>query len=100
VLEKIRDDINCFDIRSIFDVNGNTLLHIAVQNNNKRAVKLCLSAGFDINIQNRNTGDTALHYCFSFNYIILAEYLISKGANTDIKNKKKLTPYEGTTLID
>ena len=92
---------NCsLDICSATDENGNNLLHIAAQNNNKRAVKFCLLSGCDINSQNRNTGDTALHYCFSFDYTVLAEYLISKGANTGIQNNKKLTPYEGTTLMD
>lgn len=99
-MENIKDNTDGSVILHESDENGNNLLHIAAQNNNKRAVKFCLLAGFDINTQNRNTGDTALHYCFSFNYNTLAEYLITKGADTSIKNNKKLTPYEGTTVID
>jgi hypothetical protein len=34
------------------DEAGNTLLHIAAQNNNKRIIKLCLRRGCSINIQN------------------------------------------------
>lgn len=35
----------------------------------------------------QNKGNTACHYCFSFGYKNLGNYLISKGAATNIVNQ-------------
>jgi ankyrin repeat protein len=78
------------------DKQGNTLLHIASQNNNKRLVKMCLRFGANINQQNHQ-GQTALHFAYQYGYIQVGEYLISKGANDQILNRDGLTCYEGTS---
>jgi ankyrin repeat protein len=49
------------------DDNGNTLLHIAAQNGQKRIVKLCLRYGFSVNAQNHH-GNTPLHFASGFGY--------------------------------
>lgn len=73
---------------------GNTLLMVAAQNNNKRIVKALLRRGADANIRNTN-GDTALHHCFGLSYTDLGQYLISKGgADDSVRNGRGLTPYE------
>ena len=59
------------------DSAGNTLLHVACQNGNKRIAKLCLRLGSDIDGQNLN-GQTALHYCFAYGFSDLGEYLVAK----------------------
>jgi hypothetical protein len=76
------------------DEAGNTLLHIACQNGNKRMVKLCLRRGSDINSQNLN-GQTPLHFAYSYGYGDVGEYLVSKGADDTLRNKDGLTCYEG-----
>jgi ankyrin repeat protein len=53
------------------------MLTYAAQNGNKRIAKICLRRGCKINAQNFR-GQTALHYCYSFGYSELGEYLESK----------------------
>jgi len=78
---------------------GNTLLHIAVQNGNKRIAKLCLRRGADINRQNL-TGQTVLHYAYSYGFTELFQYLMSKGASDSLRNADGLTCYEGLDMND
>ena len=78
------------------DNAGNTLLSIACQNGNKRIAKLCLRRGADINKQNL-AGQTNLHYCFSYGFEDMAEYLMDKGADDSLLNADGLTCYEGLT---
>ena len=40
-------------------------------------------------------GNTALHFCHEFGYKALAEYLIKKGANIEIKSIKGFPTYKG-----
>ena len=76
------------------DEQGNTLLHIASQNGNKRMSKLCLRRGASLNIQNCK-GQTPLHFAFGYGYVDLGNYLVSKGADDSIKNNDRLVCYEG-----
>lgn len=73
------------------DEHGNTLLTIASQNNRKRFVKLFLRHGANIDAQNTQ-GNSPLHYCSAYNFKEVADYLVSKGANPDIKNRAQLMP--------
>ena len=80
------------------DGNGNSILHIACQNGLKRIAKLALRRGAEINLQNRN-GNTPLHFCFGLSFgETLGAYLISKGANPDMRNNIGMTCYEGFKL--
>lgn len=81
------------------DDAGNTLLHIAAQNGNKRMVKLCLRRGAMLNTQNLN-GQTALHFAFAYGYSDVGEYLVGKGADDSLRNKDGLTCYEGLDAED
>jgi len=81
------------------DKNGNTLLHVAAQNGNKRIAKLALRQGANINEQNLN-GNTVLHYCYAYDNEKLAEYLMSKGARDDILNASGMTCYEHLSMED
>ena len=76
------------------DDQGNTILHIASQNGNKRVIKAALRWGADINAQNKH-GQTALHYLHSFKFDELASYMKSKGADDSIENIHGLTCYQG-----
>ena len=75
------------------DKYGNTLLHIACQNGNKRLLKMLLRSHADIDAVNKN-GNTGLHFCFMYAYYGLGEYLISKGADDTIRNESNQTCYE------
>lgn len=80
------------------DPYGNTVLHTACQNGNKRIVKACLRRGCDTNAQNVR-GHTPLHFCFAYGYAELGEYLMQKGsADPAIRNHFGLTCYEGLGL--
>ena len=78
------------------DRHGNTVLMVAAQNNRKRIIKTSLRRGGDINAQN-GAGQTALHFCFAYGYVDLAEYLIGKGADDRLRNAAGLLPHEGLT---
>ena len=56
--------------------------------------KFLLRRGANINIQNLS-GNTALHYCYAYSNLELADYLKSKGADDSIINVDGLTCYEG-----
>lgn len=82
------------------DGNGNTLLHIACQNNNRRIVKLLIKSGMEVNEQN-NKGNTPLHYCSQYGFMQLADYLLAHGADDTIPNDAGLLPPQGLgTAVD
>ena len=81
------------------DENGNTILHIALKNGNKRIIKLALRCKANINLQN-NEGQTPLHYLFAYKYENLAAYLILKGADDTIQNEFGYTCYDGLRPAD
>lgn len=77
------------------DNYGNTLLTIACQNGNKRVAKAVLRRGANINARNLK-GNTPLHYCYHYGYAdTLGEYIISKGADVEARNKYGKLSWEG-----
>jgi len=76
------------------DETGNSVLIIACQNNHKKIVKELLRRSCDVNHQNHK-GHTCLHYCFAYKYAELGQYLISKGADSSLRNHFGLTCFEG-----
>lgn len=73
------------------DSQGNTLLHVACQNGNKKACKFLLKRGALLSAPNSN-GQTPLHYCYAYKYTELAGYMESKGADAEALNAYGLTP--------
>lgn len=76
------------------DSLGNSLIHVAAQNGNKRLIKLILRRGGEANAANLS-GQTPLHYLFGYGYDEVGNYLIKRGADDSIRNKDGLTCYEG-----
>ncbi len=63
------------------DGKGNTMLHVAVQNNHKKLASLLLKAGVNVNRTNKK-GMTALDYAEMYNFHPLAEFLmLNNGVN-------------------
>ena len=93
-LDEVRTALsdNGMDVNSR-DIHGNTLLHIACQNGNKKLVKMVLRKHADINATNNN-GNTSLHFCFMYAYYGMAEYIMSKGADDTVRNNQNQTPYD------
>ena len=79
----------------ITDTYGNTILSIACQNGLKKMAKAALRRGADINACNLK-GNTALHFCHAYGYgDTLGAYLISKGADSTVRNEDGYTCYQG-----
>ena len=57
--------------------------------------KLALRRGADINARNYK-GNTPLHFCYTYGYgDTLGQYLISKGADPNIRNHSGFVCFEG-----
>jgi hypothetical protein len=85
--------------RNIIDVDakdgfGNSLLHLACQQGNKRMAKFLLRRGSSITTQNA-AGNSVLHHCHAYSHMELAQYLLSKGADDSLINSEGCTCYEG-----
>jgi len=76
------------------DEFGNTALIAAAQNGNRRFIKVLLRYGADFNAQNK-MGNTALHYCKEYHFKECYDYLISKGADPELKNQEGVPGREG-----
>jgi len=61
------------------DENGNTAIHVAVQNNHKKMVGILLKAGCSLNEMNKKNL-TPLDYAELYKFTALADYLLLKGA--------------------
>ena len=80
---------------NVKDKFGNTILAVACQNGLKKLAKIALRRGADINARNYK-GNTPLHFCFTYGYgDSLGTYLISKGADPEIKNHSGHVCYDG-----
>jgi hypothetical protein len=82
------------DIISAKDPMGNSLLHVACQNNNRRIVKMLVKNGVKVDAQN-DAGNTPLHYCCQYGFMQLADFLISSGADEAITNQAGYLPSQG-----
>jgi len=80
---------------NVRDKHGNTILIVACQNGLKRVAKLALRRGADINARNYK-GNTCLHFCFAYGYgETLGQYLMSKGADSSLRNTAGLSCFQG-----
>ncbi|CAD8162916.1 unnamed protein product [Paramecium octaurelia] len=66
--------------------NNDTLLILASKSGCKDMVKELVKMGADINIQNQDDGNTAVHVALSYGHYKIADILIRAGANTNILN--------------
>ncbi|XP_061163403.1 ankyrin repeat domain-containing protein 27-like isoform X2 [Saccostrea echinata] len=76
---------------------GNTPLHLCVDSGHEDCVKALVFTDkvrtkLEVNAQN-NRGDTPLHLASKWGYESIIQILLDSKARTDIKNRKKQTPY-------
>lgn len=72
-------------VNSSDEQNGNTAIHIAAQNGYLTILEYLISAGGDVNKQNK-TGTTALHMSQEYGFFWVSQALIKGGANEELKN--------------
>lgn len=65
--------------------NGQTALHIAVEQNRALIVRALIEAGTDLNLQDMD-GDTALHIAAENGKEEMVQLLITSGANINAEN--------------
>lgn len=70
-------------------------LHIACENGYFGTVKTLIEQGVPINSPDEDLGYTPLHYAVRSNRLDVAEYLLSKGADVNAHNEKRIV---GTPL--
>ena len=88
---------------AVRDQHGLTLLHIAAQNNQRKAAKLVLKRTdfatdpprLSLIDAQTSAGHTALHFAFAYGYKDLGKYLLSLGADDTVANVHGMTCYEG-----
>ena len=71
--------------------DGETLLHIAVNQGWLDASKTSIEIGCDVNAKNQN-GGTPLHYAIAIRNKAIAKLLIDNGANVNVADDYKWTP--------
>jgi len=82
------------------DTDGSTPLHCAVWKGHLPVVEFLLTAGADVNAENKNDhwGTTPLHAAAHANQRAIAAMLLEHGANIKKKNLNKRTPLDETTF--
>ena len=73
------------------DLQDNTILHLAVVNNDVTTAELCLDHGVDVNTR-KSKETTPLHIAASKGNLEMAELLISRGAGVDLKDGDSKAP--------
>ncbi|MDQ2920427.1 MAG: ankyrin repeat domain-containing protein [Acidobacteriota bacterium] len=82
------------------DADGSTPLHCATWKGHLETVAFLLSAGANVNAQNRNEhwGTTPLHAAAHANQAAIAKLLIEQGADVNAKDLNGKTPMHHTTF--
>ena len=70
------------------DVNemqeGVSALHAACANQARESVEILLRANINVDLQDAEKGQTALHYCAVYNYLELAKMILATGAKQNV----------------
>ncbi|RZI62656.1 MAG: ankyrin repeat domain-containing protein [Rubrivivax sp.] len=67
------------------DSGGDSLLHIAAQLGDLETISSLIDAGMAIN-KAGDMGSTALHYAYDGKHQEVVDFLLTKGASTELKN--------------
>lgn len=61
-------------------------LHIACVSNAISAAKVLIEAGINVNLQDKITGATPLHYCAVYNYFDMASLILENNGKLDVSD--------------
>ena len=75
---------------NIQDINGNTLLHVAIWYQ-PNVIRLLLNHGIDVNLSN-NKGVSAILVASEYGYFDIVKDLVSFGSDVNTQNNDGLTP--------
>jgi ankyrin repeat protein len=106
-IDLVYEFLDIIDVNS-FGRNGVTPLHAAIEANNEKIISILLNHGAKINLGDKLTNSTALHFAvdYSIDGIIQANgkpgdeptniinLLLENGANINFKNKNGETPID------
>eukprot|EP01083_Nonionella_stella_P113890 336188_1 len=73
--------------------DGNSVLHVAVQQKHIQLVRYCLSNGLSANLQNQNNGDTPLHIAARQRTLDIISLLTEHKADVNISNHNDISPW-------
>ncbi|KAF2306897.1 hypothetical protein GH714_022396 [Hevea brasiliensis] len=73
--------------------DGNTALHLAVEERRRDCARLLLAGGAKADIRDTTEGDTPLHIAARVEDESTVKLILQKGANKDIRNKSSKTAY-------
>jgi len=98
-LEKLKNALasDQFKINSL-DRNGQSLLFLFVCANNFPAVKFLVEGGADMEIHEKESGNTALMAAIKLRYVEITDYLIQKGADINAVNNNGDTVIHFATI--
>lgn len=89
-IKMLRDNLKFYNI-NIVDEKNNSLLHIAILNNNPEIVSFLVMNSINLNSQNE-AGYTPLHFSILYNHFGIFKLLISQKADINLLDKNCETP--------
>lgn len=105
--EAAKSDSNSFCIKPLLELgidinsqtnNNTTSLIIAAMENNLNCVRVLLKCNAGVNLQDKLLSNTALHYAFQKDNIMIVKKLISHDAKLKIENSEGKTPFHYSAL--
>lgn len=81
------------DLEDIKDINGNSLLHLAIENSNQKIADHLISNSINLNSQNKQK-NTPLHISINKGDITTFKKLIAAGTNQSLANSNGLNPLQ------
>ncbi|RDD38141.1 Transient receptor potential cation channel subfamily A member 1 [Trichoplax sp. H2] len=100
ILQAVRSrEINIKSFVNSVDNEGETALHLAVQNGHSEATKLCLDHGAEVNAQRKNLY-TPMHIAAIKGYINIGQILAGHGCRLNIRDVNHMTPLHRAALYN
>ena len=89
-IKLLKDNLKFYNINQV-DEKKNSLLHIAILNNNPEIVSFLVMNSINLNSQNE-AGYTPLHFSILYNHFGMFKLLLSSDADINLVDKNLETP--------